>query len=283
MNHFAKILMLTMVLLPGFTPVYAAEKVDNKNTEMVAVNASKMSSVPKVQASPVPNIPKPVVVKPFSLPASPVKVTPSYASGVVVKRAISAAELTAMREAAVAHAPKTTVANLQEAFNGESNAYARYLAFAQKADAEGYGKAASLFRAAAMAERVHLERHAKIIKKLGAHPVARMEPPNVKTTAENLESAFKGETYESTVMYPGFLALAEKEGNEDAVDAFEDAQAAEAVHAALYKSAIDHLKAWKTGRNDFYVCPFCGHVVEKLDFQECPICGTDKGKFLTAK
>src|SRR5512140_902870 len=67
---------------------------------------------------------------------------------------------------------KTTLDNLQAAFNGESNANARYLAFAKKADAEGYGTAASPFRAAARAEPVHFERHAKAIKELGAVPAA---------------------------------------------------------------------------------------------------------------
>ena len=44
---------------------------------------------------------------------------------------------------------KLTLQNLQTAFNGESNAHARYLAFAEKADKEGYFQIASLFRAAA--------------------------------------------------------------------------------------------------------------------------------------
>ena len=58
--------------------------------------------------------------------------------------------------AAVAAAPRrSTLDNLQAAFNGESNANARYLAFAKKADEEGYGQVASLFRAAARAEEIH--------------------------------------------------------------------------------------------------------------------------------
>jgi len=48
-------------------------------------------------------------------------------------------------------ATSNTVENLQTAYNGESNAHARYLAFAQKADQEQYGEIASLFRAAAKA------------------------------------------------------------------------------------------------------------------------------------
>jgi hypothetical protein len=39
----------------------------------------------------------------------------------------------------------STLDNLQTAFNGESNANVRYLAFARKADEEGIGEVASLF------------------------------------------------------------------------------------------------------------------------------------------
>ena len=44
-----------------------------------------------------------------------------------------------------------TVANLLAAYEGESNAHAKYVLFAAKADAEGWHGAASLFRAAARA------------------------------------------------------------------------------------------------------------------------------------
>lgn len=179
--------------------------------------------------------------------------------------------------------PKTTFDNLQTAYDGESNAHVRYLAFAKKADAEGYGRAANLFKAAAQAEQIHLERHAKIITKMGGTPKANIQTPDVKTTAKNIKAAFKGETYESTVMYPEFLALAKKENNEDAIDAFEDAGAAETVHAMLYKQAFEQLPVWKQRSKEFYVCSICGNVEEKLNFAECAICGTAKEKFLKIK
>ena len=49
----------------------------------------------------------------------------------------------------------TTYENLAEAFAGESQAHSKYLAYAKKADAEGYPQVARLFRAAAAAEAVH--------------------------------------------------------------------------------------------------------------------------------
>ena len=178
---------------------------------------------------------------------------------------------------------KTTLENLQTAFNGESNANARYLAFAQKADAEGYGKVASLFRAAARAEQVHFERHAKVIKQLGGIPAAKIEKPVVKSTAENLKAAMEGEIYESTVMYPEFLAKADKDNLKEAGDAFEDAGKAEAVHASLYKKALENLPEWKGKGQKFYVCTFCGNVAEKIDFKVCPLCGRSKEMYISVR
>ena len=177
-------------------------------------------------------------------------------------------------------AEKVTLKNLMDAYNGESNANVRYLAFAKKADEEGYGKAASLFRAAARAEQVHFEWHARIIKAMGGTPEAIIETPVVNSTKENVEAAYKGETYENKVMYPEFLGQAEKAGNKEAVDAFEDAQAAEGVHAALYKKVLDDMDAWKGVKKDFYVCPKCGNVVDKLPAAVCPICATETKKFM---
>src|SRR5512138_2292721 len=87
-----------------------------------------------------------------------------------------------MSELTTTAAPKAskTLDNLQAAFNGESNAKARYLAFAQKAETEGYGKVASLFRAAARAEDIHANNHAEVIRKLGAKPTADVKTPEVK-------------------------------------------------------------------------------------------------------
>lgn len=191
--------------------------------------------------------------------------------------------LSACAQEKAAPPSKDTLDNLLAAYDGESNANARYLAFAKKADEEGYGQAASLFRAAARAEQVHFERHAAAIKKLGGIPKAKIEAPAVKTTKENLEVAMKGEIYESEVMYPEFLAQAKKAGNAEAVDTFEDAKAAEAVHAAWYKKALSNLDAWKGQNKEFMVCPTCGNVVDVLPGLACPICRTDTKKFMAVR
>nr|WP_217909465.1 rubrerythrin family protein [Desulfosediminicola flagellatus] len=103
-----------------------------------------------------------------------------------------------------------TLDNLQAAYDGESNANAKYLAFAAKADEEGYGEVASLFRAAAKAEQIHMASHAKVIQEMGAVPIAKIKEAQVLTTKENLQAAIEGETYEKTMMYPEFISAADQ-------------------------------------------------------------------------
>jgi rubrerythrin len=179
-----------------------------------------------------------------------------------------------------ATAVTTTLENLQAAFNGESNAHARYLAFAAKADQEGYGEVGSLFRAAAKAEEVHAANHAVVIKRLGATPEAKIETPVVSSTKENLEAAIKGETYERDTMYPDFLKQARAEGNRDAVQTLNYAKTAEAEHAKLYSKVLNDLPRLKGSKSkDYFVCTVCGYTTAQMDFSKCPSCFTHKDKY----
>jgi rubrerythrin len=176
-------------------------------------------------------------------------------------------------------AKSTMMANLMAAFNGESNASARYAAFAKKADEEGYGQAASLFRAASKAEEFHARNHAQVITKLGGTAKAEMEAIVVKSTRENLGEAIAGETYEKDVMYPKFIAEAKAEGKQEAVRTFHYAMAAEIEHAALYTDVLAHL-AEKRAAMTYHVCPVCGKTVTAMEFTACPVCFTPQSKFL---
>ena len=183
-------------------------------------------------------------------------------------------------QSAVETASATTLDNLQAAYNGESNAHASYLAFATKADAEGFAPVASLFRAAARAEERHARNHAEVIRKLGATPVAIIAPPPVGTTRENLQTAIQGETYERDVMYPTFIAKAKQDEQADAVSTFQLAMAVEAEHAQLYTAALKNLESLRGGKAVvYYVCPFCGSTTAKADFDLCPVCSTPQEEF----
>lgn len=173
-----------------------------------------------------------------------------------------------------------TIENLQAAYNGESNAHARYVEFAKKADAEGFGEVASAFRAAAKAEEVHANNHAEVLKKMGATPTAKIEAPAVKSTKENLEAAIKGETYERDVMYPEFIKQAKAVRNTAALRTFNLAKMAEAEHAKIYTANLTDLPKLKgTKSKQYFVCSICGFTVTTVDFSKCPSCFEPKEKY----
>jgi rubrerythrin len=186
---------------------------------------------------------------------------------------------------AIAAENVTTVKNLLAAFEGESNAHAKYTAFAIKANADGLHGAASLFRAAARAEQIHANNHARVIKQLGGEAECEIHSVDVKTTLENLKAALGGETYEIDTMYPGFLLEAESHKNTAAIRTFHGALEAEKTHARLYAEAIALLEAgkksdWIGAAREFYVCPVCGYTSETPDeHDKCPVCNCPWGKF----
>lgn len=200
---------------------------------------------------------------------------PAYAQEAKIKPAAPAAK---PAEKSTKAAPSTPD-NLMTAFEGESNAHARYLEFAKKADTEGYGPVGSLFRAAARAEEVHAANHAEVIKKMGGTPKADIKKVEVKSTKENLEAALAGENYERLEMYPSFIAKAKTDDKPDAVKTFNYAQNAESEHAKLFKQAIDELVQWKGGKKDFYVCSVCGYTTMNLNFEKCLSCFSPKEKY----
>jgi rubrerythrin len=178
-----------------------------------------------------------------------------------------------------------TVANLLSAFAGESNANAKYVAFAVKADADGWHGAASLFRAAAQAEQIHAANHARVLRQLGAEAACEIHPVKVKSTLENLRAALTGEQYEIDTMYPNFVREAGAESNPTATRTFTWAMEAEKSHARLYAEAITLVKAgkrqtWVGTARDFYVCTACGYTSETPGEHElCPVCNLPWEKF----
>lgn len=161
----------------------------------------------------------------------------------------------------------TTLDNMKDAFAGESQANQKYRAFAKKAERDGFPNVARLFRTAAEAERIHAEGH------LGA-----ME--GIASTADNLQAAINGETYEYKEMYPPMLEQAKAEEHK-AKRMFGYALEAEAVHAKLYALALEAVVAGKDlTQTDFYLCPICGYIEFGQPTEACPVCGTKPEKFV---
>ena len=164
-----------------------------------------------------------------------------------------------------------TLDNLNAAFQGESNAAHRYEAFAKKADSEGHTQAARLFRAASRAEAVHKENHKQAILALGGKVKDfKLDEVKVGATAENLQAAIKGESYERDTMYPEFLKQAKADGSKEATRTLLYAEKAEAEHAKLYQQALDNLGQKQDA--PIYVCKVCGYTTTKLPDRNCPSC-----------
>ncbi len=155
--------------------------------------------------------------------------------------------------------------DLMAAFAGESMANRRYLAFAKKAEQDGYTQVAHLFRAVAHAETVHALNHFRAAGE-------------VKTTEENLNTAIAGEKYENTEMYPAFIKDAEAEGDAKALKTFSYANEVEKIHEVLYREMLDSLG--KTGEEyDYYICPVCGYTEKRGAPEKCPVCGAPGTRF----
>ncbi len=161
----------------------------------------------------------------------------------------------------------STVDNLKEAFAGESQANRKYLAFAKKAEQDGFPVVARLFRATAEAETIHAHGHLAALAGVGS-------------TLDNLKAAEAGETFEATEMYPPMVQQAQKEGHRGKA-MFDMAMKAEAVHAKLYAMATQAVRAGKDlSGTSFYLCPVCGNIETGERPEVCPICGTKGEKFI---
>lgn len=164
-----------------------------------------------------------------------------------------------------------TTDNLKDAFAGESQANRKYLAFARKAEAEGFAQVAKLFRAAAEAETVHAHAHLNVLG-------------GIKGTVENLKAAVEGEGYEFKTMYPKFIAEATTEKNQSALVSFKNAMAVEGVHHGLYASALNSVEKGKDlPAAAIVVCAVCGNTVVGSLPEKCSVCNAPKAKFVEVK
>ncbi len=154
---------------------------------------------------------------------------------------------------------------LKEAFAGESQANRKYLAFASKAEQEGFPQAARLFRAAAEAETVHAHNHLRALN-------------GIKNSKENLNEAIAGETHEFKKMYPEMIEAAKVEKNKIAERTFTFANEVEKIHASLYQKLLNSLGSSQESYA-YYVCPVCGYTAEKDAPGSCPVCGAKKEIF----
>jgi rubrerythrin len=153
----------------------------------------------------------------------------------------------------------STVDFLRAAFAGESQTNRKYLAYAARAEQEGYPQAARLFRAAADSETLHAHNYLRALQE-------------IRSTKENLQEAISVETNAFENRIPEMISAARAEGNKEAERLFRYTLESERIHARLFQKLLDTLDL--PGEPIlYYICGECGHAAEKQAPKACPVCG----------
>ena len=173
-----------------------------------------------------------------------------------------------------------TAINLMKAFAGESQAFQRYMLFAETARREGYIEMAEIFEMTAANEQAHAKRFYMFLVNGGLnHEAITIEadfPVSLGTTQENLLSASQGEHEEWSVLYRDAADTAEKEGFEAIAAAYKAIAKVEEYHEQRYlklKEQMDQDEVFKRPEKIQWVCMVCGYVHEGYEAPKiCPSC-----------
>jgi rubrerythrin len=195
----------------------------------------------------------------------------------------TAAVTSAPAPTAVVATEATVIANLTDAFQGETTASAKYAAYSKKALEEGYPQIAMLFKAASASEQIHANNHKSVLEEMKAEIPVVTPTFTVKSSQENLQDAIAGESYEITTMYPEFLANAKTVGSQLALISLNYAYKTEQKHKVLYDKALAALQGnqVKDLSMVYYVCPTCGNTYDTTPPKRCGISMTGEEKFIS--
>ncbi len=160
--------------------------------------------------------------------------------------------------------PKTDE-RLKESFAKESQTNRKFLAFAAKADQEGYPQVARFFRASAETSAVQAYNLLLTLK-------------GVKGTRENLEETIGDETRKIEQALAETLRVAHEEGHRGAEAILIYASKVTQMHRDLCQKLLEGMG--KPEENIlYYVCPVCGYIAEENLPEKCPVCGARRELF----
>ena len=187
-------------------------------------------------------------------------------------QSVGGGELHCCGEAMEMTTENLTSVNLMKAFAGESQARNKYEYFAKVAQKEGYRDIAEHFKRAANNEKVH----AKLELALNNRMINDSED-SFGTTAENLQYAIDGESYENITMYPDFTQIAKDEGHKEAARLFSGIGKIEVEHENMFKMLLERLNSdaefVSENEEEAWICEVCGHVhYGKKALKVCPVC-----------
>jgi rubrerythrin len=169
-----------------------------------------------------------------------------------------------------------TLVNLMKSFAGESQARNKYEYFAKVAQKEGYRDIAEHFQRAANNEKVHAKLELALCNRM-----ANDSDESWGSTAQNLQMAIDGESYENLTMYPDFAQIAKDEGYKEAAKLFSGIGKIEVEHENMFKMLLQRLEAdaehKSENEEEAWICEICGHVhYGKKALKVCPVCKHDE-------
>ncbi len=187
-------------------------------------------------------------------------------------QSVGGGELHCCNEAMEMITENLTLVNLMKAFAGESQARNKYEYFAKVAQKEGYRDIAEHFQRAANNEKVHAKLELALNNRM-----ASSSEESFGNTAQNLQSAIDGESYENITMYPDFAQIAKDEGHKEASRLFTGIGKIEVEHENMFKMLLQRLESdsefVSEDDNEAWICEVCGHVhYGKKALKVCPVC-----------
>lgn len=142
-------------------------------------------------------------------------------------------------------------------------AHLHYLTFAERAKRRGYEEIANLFFALAESEYRH------------AHSFFALLDQS-ESFGQTIETFIPKEEFEYQKMYKMISEYAKEQMCFLTAQAYQNAAAAEKIHAKLLEEAKD-IEQFKA--RDLYICPVCGFIIEE-EIDRCPVCGAPKKQFV---
>jgi rubrerythrin len=169
-----------------------------------------------------------------------------------------------------------TAKNLLTSYAFESQATTRYTFFANRANQDGYAQIAHIFRETADQECEHALRFFKFFNGGDLEITASFLTGVLKDTTANLIASADLEQQVHTVLYPGFAAVARKEGFARAADLWDAIIIAERQHERTFRVLAGNLesgRAFTRSSRHRWRCRNCGYIHEGETAPEtCPAC-----------
>ncbi|MEA3548735.1 MAG: hypothetical protein U9R66_13860 [Thermodesulfobacteriota bacterium] len=146
-----------------------------------------------------------------------------------------------------------------------SKAAARKKIYAQKAAQEGRKDVAHFLRAAAESETIQVRRIFNNMK------------GQIDKSPDYLTTIFEQEVTSMIEVYEDYIQEAKGQEPPPVITALSQLLQSELIIASFYSSENKDLSI---GRDDHYfVCPFCGCLMEGEPPEQCPVCGADRKTF----